>query len=226
MGRVLVALAVALACCAVTSTAFAKKGFYIGGGVSSQSASGDLDGKKQVTNSAGDRLGSIGKLDSGSGLDFDLGYNFGEYFGFEYMQVVTLNKAKHQLEKNESDAGVVSQLLGIRLTAPMAEWLEGFLRLGAGSTVVSYDKFGHAGTTAAGVFTATDDRSFDMVGAGPAWGLGLQFYAGQHLGISFGYTVFNTKFTQARIGDDSFKKLPKNLAETVSATDATVTWHF
>jgi hypothetical protein len=226
MGRVLAGMLVVLVCCAVATTALAKKGFYIGGGFGTQSASGDLDGKGQVTTAAGDRLGSFGKLESGSGNDFDIGYNFNPYFGLEYFSVVTQNNATHQFEANDSTALAASALLGVRLTAPMANWLEGFLRVGNGASIVRYEKYGHKGTTTGNVFTASSEGAFEVVGTGLAYGLGLEFYAGQHIGIGFGYTVFNAKYNRAQVAGDAPGSLAKALSETLTATDLTFAYHF
>ena len=225
MGRVLAGMLVVLACCAVTTTAFAKKGFYVGGGFATQSASGDLDGKLWYTNTAGDRLGFVGKLEAGSGNDFDIGYNFNSYFGLEYFTMATQNNATHTLEPNDSNAIVASALLGVRLTAPMADWLEGFLRIGNGATIVHYEKFGHQDNPGT-VSPASPTTPFELVGTGLAYGLGLEFFAGQHLGIWIGYTVFNPKFNRGQIGNDSLASLPKALSETLTATDLTFAYHF
>jgi hypothetical protein len=204
----------------------AKQGFYLGGGFASQDASGDLDGKGQVTNGAGDRLGSFGKLDSGTGNTLDIGYNFNRYFGFEYFSVATSHHAKHELEAGTSNAVAASALLGVRLSAPMADWLEGFLRVGNGTSAVRYETFGHEGTTSAGVFTPTADKAFRVSGNGIAYGLGVQVFAGRHIGIAFGYTRFPVKYDRASIGGDSAKSLPKTLSETLTASDMTITYPF
>jgi hypothetical protein len=139
--------------------------------------------------------------------------------------VATNNNAKHTLEPNDTNTIVASALLGVRLTAPIANWLEGFLRVGNGVTIVGYEKFGHHGTAGL-VSPASPTTPFELVGTGLAYGLGLEFFAGQHLGIGVGYTVFNIKFNRGQLGNETPASLPKALSETLTAADLTFAYHF
>jgi outer membrane protein W len=226
MGRIIAVTLVVAACCGMTGTAFAHKGFYVGGGFDSTAPSGDLDGKSQVTNTAGDRLGSIGKLDTGTGINLDAGWNFTNNLGFEYFSSTSAHTAKHQAESKSSNAAAVNTMLGLRLAGHLSESIEGFVRAGYAASAVSYEKYGHLGTTTAGVFTSVANKSFVVSGSGAAYGAGLEFYGGNHIGVALGYTVFAVKLVDGSIDSEGKKRLPKDLSETMGATDVTVAWHF
>jgi hypothetical protein len=166
MTRVLVALAAVLACGVVTSTAFGSpKGWFVGGGIVSRSASGDLDGKDLLVDADATRAGSVGELDSGSGLAFNAGYNFGSHFGLEYLESHSLHVASHDLEKSETDAFLTTPLLGIRLSAGLSDSFDVFACLGMAAAVLRYERYGHKGRFSP-AFMPTSARGLPGYGAG------------------------------------------------------------
>lgn len=224
MARLILAIMAFLACGVFTSTAIgAPKGWFVGGGFTSQSVSGDLDGERVLVNKDLDRAGSVGKVGSGTGLAFDGGYMVGKNFGFEYFSPSTLHKATHKLEKSESDANVAAGLLGVRL-ATGGDTLDLFARLGLAAGTVSYDTFGHRGSFSPS-FSPTSDGKFSLTGGGAGIGIGMEWYLTQHLGLGLGYTVFDLKLDTANI-DGQQGTLDKSLKAQFHATDVTILYHF
>jgi len=226
MARFFVAVAVILACGMVTSNAFGSpKGFFIGGGLAGRTSSGDLDGKSFLVSTAGNREGSVGKLDDGNGLLFDIGYNFGKHFGLEYLESHTVHNAKHQLEPSATDAVVSTGLAGFRLSAGLADHFDIFARIGFAFASVTYQRYGHKGSFSP-AFTSTSDEDFSLSGGGSGYGVGAEALFGQHLGIGIGYTVYAITFDRGNIAGTTVSIDSNQPTATFNTTDVTVLWHF
>ncbi|HEX7939416.1 MAG TPA: outer membrane beta-barrel protein [Gemmatimonadaceae bacterium] len=220
MVRYVIALIAVIACSVVTTTAFgAPKGFFIGGGLVSRTTSGDLDGKSTLVDSAATVAGSVGKIDNGTGFSFDIGYNFTNHFGLEYMEASTIHTANHTGEPNTTDAVISTGLAGVRLSAGLGDHFDVFARLGVAVGAVSYDQYGHK------IATGSND-TFTLTGGGYGYGVGAEAVFGKHLGFGIGYTVYNVTFSEGDIAGTTVKIKKKQPSAQFQTPDFTFLYHF
>ena len=207
----------------VGKDADARQGFWIGGGLASLSANGDLDG----TNGAGahDPITGTsvvaGKLSSGSGVNLDIGYGFNPYLGVELLIAQTRHTASTDpslpIAKHDSTADVTTSFLGLRITIPAIEnKLDAFFRIGLSGHTVKYGDYT--------VDIAGNQSEATFSGSGTGVGFGAEYFIG-HVGVGAGYTLFSAKIDQAS-GDGVTGTLSSPLHENFGLTDITVAYHF
>jgi hypothetical protein len=224
--RFLLLLPVTLSIGAVTAPA--REGFYLGAGIASVTASGDLKGNHFITNTAGTEAEVLGSLSPGAGFALEIGYGFNKYLGVEYLGTGTFHNAttnKSVIPVNDTRATVGTALIGLRLTAPVAQRFELFARLGAASSSVLYDEYSVPGTAAGPAFTPSGKGSaLSISGTGSGYGAGFEVL-GEHLGFELSYNVLSIAFDQAK-GSVTSGSLPKAQKEEFTVTVANVLYHF
>jgi hypothetical protein len=207
-------------------TAQARQGFYLGGGFSSVSASGDLDGTKFLSTASGTEADVLGNLGSGTGYNLEIGYGFNKYLGIDYL--FTHSKHNASVIQNifpDTTATVDVGLLAFRLTAPVLDSLEIFAKVGAATGTVKYADYSVQGTTSGGIFTASGSTGqFELDGSGSGYGVGVEFLM-DHVGFELAYTAINITFDQGK-GTAASGTLPSSQKEAFTIVTGNILYHF
>lgn len=207
----------------IAGTVQAREGFYLGAGLASQNAAGDLDGEAYGLSADGTKLALVGEIDGGSGLAWRIGYGFGENFALEAMGAMTSHTANHDLIDDSSDATLTTLLLGARLNLPTSDNLELFARIGAGGYSVSYDSYGLEGFLSGGTFWVTDDGEVTFSGSGTAIGVGAELML-DRIGVEVGLTSHQATLDEVSgVGSGS---LDEDLSVTITTIDVIISYYF
>jgi len=221
-GRIGIALALTWLCAFTLAgtAALARPGFYIGVGAAQQTAEGDLDGTHVYRNSSDTVRLTDGKLDGGSiGLAAQIGYGINNFLALEYLYADTKHKAESDAVSGKKDAELQTQMAGVRLTVPLGQRVEAFLRAGVGRYDVTYDEFSVTGPA------LSKSGKVTFRGDGTAWGAGLEFFFNE-LGIGLGYTQHNYAIDRAKPESSSEQGLKSELTGAATTTDVMFTFHF
>jgi hypothetical protein len=214
IGILVLGLAIGLA-----GGAQARQGGFIGVGLAGISASGDLDGNHVATDLTTE-VEVAGKLGSGGGLFLNGGYGANAYLGFEILFSASSHTATSNLGgpvPPSTTATVGLLLLGVRLTVPVSDNFDLFARLGIGSSVVTYKDY-----SISLLGGANGNATFS--GGATGYGLGMEF-VGEHVGVEFGYTLFNASIDKAS-GTHLNGTFSPAIKETFSVADLAITYHF
>lgn len=216
--RRLLILAALLVSIAVTP-AFAREGFYLGGGFASQSVSGGLDGESEFGD--GSTLLAVGKLEPGTGLGLLIGYGFTPLVSIEYLFVMTSHNATHQFVDIDSKATLSTGLIGVRLNWMATDALEINARLGLASGIATYKDYA-LHLSGPGTYDTTSEVEFTGGGYGYAVGAEWSF---DKVGVGVNYSMLNIAFSSAKSSALS-GDLPRKLNANISTLTALVTYYF
>ena len=220
-GRALALLALLTA---LAGTATAREGFYLGGGLASQSVSGDLDGTQGILATSQTVVIIPGALDTGSGLALLVGYGFIPMLSVEYLFASTSHKASTNLVNLDSDATLAAGLIGLRANLLVDDNLELFARLGVSSGIAEYKSYALHGSMQSGTFVYNSTSSAKFTGAGIGYGVGAELFLAK-VGFGASYSVLAVNFTQAEGGGAS-GALPSTLSSSITQLALTVTYSF
>jgi hypothetical protein len=208
----------------VVGTAQARDGFYLGAGLASQSASGDLDGEGYYINADGTKLALVGEIGSGTGLAWRIGYGFGENFAIEALSTTTSHTANHDIHDESSNATLSALLLGVRLNLPVSDNMELFGRIGYGGYAVVYDSYGLTGGVSGSTFVVLSDTDVTFSGSGTGIGVGAELMLDQ-VGVELGFTSHQATLKNiSGLGSDG--SLDEGLSVNITAIDVIVSYYF
>jgi len=195
-----------------------EKGWYLGGGFSSQNLSGGFDGNfAYCSDSQCSKVPVLlpGKAKSGSGINLLGGYQINSNIGIEYLSSSTIHESTHVLKKEADPLSVVSGLFGIRVGAGI-DLFNFFLRMGLASTTLSYDKASWVGGD------SWEEVSF--TGSGIGYGVGIA-YQPTEWGVEFAYNQHNTRLDSLKAGNFS-GRLEQPVSLKVASLTVSVVYHF
>jgi len=199
----------------------AREGFFLGGGLANENATGDFKGNAALASVDGTEVIVPGKPGAGNGLELMLGYGFNRYIGIEFDLADTGNIASAHVPgfPSKSSSDVSTNMIGARLTLPVSHAWDLFARLGLAQATMEFDSyaqdnFGTFGTVSHGVA---------FYGYGYAAGVGAEYFI-HRWGIGAGYTLYQIAFTQSSA--DGISALPRTLKENLGQADLTVAYHF
>lgn len=195
----------------------ARQGFYFGVGAAQTSVGSGLDGTHSYQDPSGNPQFVDGKMKDGSGVAAEVGYGFNRHFGVEYLYEDTSHTASSTVASGTSNAEFISQVFGIRLTAPFSKRFEAFLRGGYGMYEADYSTFSKNAANQRGKV------AFD--GTGSAIGAGFEMFF-QELGIELGYTQHSFAMDRAKPAGGQSLSLPSKLNGDASTVDLMFSLHF
>jgi hypothetical protein len=203
----------------VSQQATARPGLYLGIGAAQQSAGGDLNGTHGYVDPSGSPTFVEGKLDGGQvGTAANVGYGFGRYFAVEYLYASTQHKATSHLVNATSNADFTSQVIVARLSMPMGERFEAFLRGGQGNYEVDYHTFSRTAGGQLGKVAFT--------GSGSVLGGGFEVLLRPKFGVGLEYTQHQVTLNSASPAGGQKVSLPASLSFPASTTAFMLTFHF
>jgi len=217
---------VAITGIAAVPNAQARKGFWFGAGGAQQSAGGDLDGQQQhvYLNSTQTEAAVPGKLDTGSGTEFDFGYGVNDYVGAEALIAATTHNATNSYlsPKLDTTAALVSIMGGLRFTLPSRnKGAELFFRTMLGAYGVAYQDYAVSGAVAGNQFAYTSTGTATFSGTGGAIGIGAEVFLG-NFGLSLGYTYSAASFSSVSGTGSNNSSYTANLSKALSVPITTI----